>query len=392
VRLARAGPADPDGEPSRAVPRGVRHHEAVTRAVPRRRVLGVAAAAGVLGAVGGAVAAASLGGGPEDAARDDGTGRTGGQSGDRTSDQAGPGEPRAGRVLWADRATLHDGDTAVPLRLVDPPAAVQRFAGGWVVSTISDYPLDLLARQTSVVRRDGTIEFLAETVGPGDVSPDGTHYLAAATDGSYAVWDLRTDEVVDRVRGGRRASQTVQGGAQYVDADTVATSWLSRFGDAPEVLLSDLGSDERELLADDVAGEWAVSPDGRWFVGSLAVARPDRAPAEGCTVVRALDGRTPDRRDCGAAVTGVPSFLPDSSAVVAGSGDFELLPLGGDAGPRTVSGPSGSFVAVALDRQRLAVVAPADGGRTTIQVCSVGAGCDQVGRTDDGARNVVLGS
>lgn len=347
---------------------------------------------------------------------------SGAQTASDGSGTTGPeAEPSTDGVLWVDRAGLHDGDTTVDVGFVDPLASVQRADGGWVVAEAADtlvgFSPDFKTFQVSFVRPDGTVSVVARTNGAGDVSPDGRRYLAGTTEiDGYGVWDIASGERVQTIDGGRTLDQLSIGGAQYVDDDTVATTWFDfePGSGPPEVLLTELATSEQRVLAEDTVGDWGISPDGRWFVSSLAVEgevdpEPGADPmadqtggtTEGCTVVRSVAGGRPDLVDCGGIVEGVPVFSPDSGAVLTLTGDadflsgFRSLPL--DGGPDRLSipvpvPPDGDWRAVHLARDRVVVARPARGGGTRILLCVVDDDCGVVGTSTADLDDVAVGS
>jgi hypothetical protein len=342
--------------------------------------------------------------------------------GGRGVDPAASRDDRADQVLWATSREIHDGDTVVRLErdldtdhdgdgLVESaPVALQRTAVGWVVG------VDLAAEgdgvsQVVVVSPDGTVRDLARVSGFGDVSPDGTRYVAEEIGrDEYAVWDLATRDRVDAVSTGRSADQRPAGVAQFVGLDSVATAW-SRPG-SDEVVLSTLDSQDGVLLADDLTGPWAVSPDGRWLAGSLASVEDGEA-VPGCVVVRPVDASSEGRTDCGgeffSLVGGppMPSFSDDSSTVLTtkkdvgllgepafGNPDFRPVPTGERPVPAPIKAPASTVAAVLLDAGRVAVIGPKDfeeGEETRVHVCTED-GCRVVGSAKDDFFFTVLGT
>lgn len=367
-----------------------------------RTLAGFLAAAAVVGATGGTFAATSLGGDQESP---DGSRRTNDQTASDPATTAGPTDPAGGpddrtdQVLWADRTALHDGDTTVPLDLVDPPLALQRHADGWIIAQSID-PAEP-AYQTSVVSRDGAVTPLVQSFDVGDVSPDGTRYVAQALDGTgYGVWVIATGERTETMDSGIAADQGSTGGAQWVDDDTIATTWT---GDAAAdvVLVSDLGSDDPRLLADDVHGEWAISPDGAWFAGTLLDLQGG-VLEKGCLVIRPVDGSSAGRTDCGGRPLGLPSFAPDSSAVLTvpagsdgfGPAVFRPVPTGTGRVPAVIEGPEAGLTAVYLADSTIAVLAAAsydDTEGTRVHTCRADVGCEPAGRSGQPYADAVLG-
>lgn len=324
---------------------------------------------------------------------------------------AGPGEP--GEVFWANQRVLQDGDLEVRIQLVDPPASLERATGSWVVTTRSS-PQEP-SYEASVVRPDGSVTFLADTVGDGDVSPDGTRYVAMSQDGSgYGVWDVASGEQIETVSDGATPDQYPVGGAQFVGDDAVAATWSDDRG-RDVVLLGRLETapvdpsydepDEMTLVSEDVVGPWAISPDGRWFAGSSRTAKDAETGFDACALVAPVvgpaDSPAPGTTDCGSTFSGVPSFKDDSSAVLAlpydtdGFGPGLLRPLvtSGTSRPAQIDLPDASLGAVYL-RDDLVVVLGAtnlQGDATTISACD-STGCESLFRPDDAAATAVLGT
>ena len=393
------------------------------------------AAAAVVGATGGTLAAVTLAGdGGGDGGNDGGSvaGRgpvasagtstptgssTPGQQGDAPTTPSaddgsnGPGEP--GEVFWANQRVLQDGDLEVRIQLLDAPASLERATGSWVVTTRSS-PQEP-SYEASVVRPDGTVTFLADTFGDGDVSPDGTRYVAMKQDASgYGVWDVASGEEIETVSTGATPDQYPVGGAQFVGDDAVAATWsddrgrdaviLGRLATAPDDPDYD-ESDEMTLVSEDVVGPWAISPDGRWFAGISRTAKDAETGFDACAliapVVGPADSPAPGMTDCGSTFSGVPSFKDDSSAVLAlpydtdGFGPGLLRPLvtSGTSRPAQIDLPDASLAAVYL-RDDLVVVLGAknlQGDATTISACN-STGCESLFRPDDAAATAVLGT
>lgn len=361
------------------------------------------AAAAVVGTAGGTLAATSLGADDESPT---GSRRTDGPTASDPAVTADPADPtglpddRTDQVLWADRSELHDGGTTVSLSLVDPPLSLQRYADGWVITQSID-PAEP-AYQTSVVAPDGSVTPLVESFDFGDVSPDGTRYVAQSLDGTgYGVWVIATGERVETMDSGTTSDQGSIGGAQWVDDDTIATTW-SGDAAADSVLVSDLGTDTAEVLADDVYGEWAISPDGAWFAGTLLDVEGG-ASNEGCLVIRPVDGSSDGRTDCGGRPLGMPSFAPDSSAVLTvpagsdgfGPSSFRPVPTGESRVPAAIEGPEAGLTAVYLADSAIAVLGAkdySDQDGTRIYTCRADVGCEPIGRSSRPYADAVLGT
>ncbi|MCW2812850.1 MAG: hypothetical protein JWN84_305 [Nocardioides sp.] len=377
----------------------------------RRTLTALLAAAAVVGSTAGTVTAVRLGADGVDrrdarSAAASAVDPAGSVGSDDESPEVAP-DPRADQPLWLVRQALHDGDIVVEVNRTRFPHSLQRYDGGWVLTELIDE--DNFERETLTIAPDGEVTPIAETLGDGEVSPDGRRWVALALDGSgYGVWDLATGERVETIAEGRTPEQKGAGGAQFVDADTIATAW-SAPDRATEVLLSDLGSAERTVLADDLDPQtrWSVSPDGQWYAGTVRVDDP-RAPS--CVVVRPVDGSSAGRTDCGGVIAGfpgLPRFALDSSAVLtvpADRGeipgllrpfDWRPVPTGDNPVPPRIPSPDDTYDGVYLGDGRLAVLGTKEFDISTdgvrVFVCDA-AGCDLVGTSENNSLYGVLGS
>ncbi|WP_148614660.1 WD40 repeat domain-containing protein [Nocardioides rubriscoriae] len=379
-----------------------------------RTLVTLLATAAVLGTTGGTLAATRLAadggpardpGGPGVTARPSTTpSTTAATAGSTPREPVPPGAPAGrapgapGDVLWANQRGLHDGDQVVPLDLDDRLASLERADGAWVITTATS-PQEP-SYEVSVVRGDGTVTFLADTFGDGDVSPDGTRYVAmVGAGGGYGVWDIATGEQVDGVTHGQDGDQFPSGGAQFVDDDTVATTWS---GDdaVNRVLLSNLGSADRQLVGSDVAGSWAISPEGGYFATTSSAGQDLDTGFADCALVSPTGGPDDALVDCGSTFAGRPSFAPDGDTVLTlpagtdGFGPALLRPVGtGDGKPREAIVVPEATLDGAYLRDGVVVVLGAknyDGDGTVISTCTT-RGCEEVARVGDAAGTAVLG-
>lgn len=347
-----------------------------------RTLTSLLAAAAVVGATGGTVAAVSLGGPARD--RDPSALDAGSSSADATTPDA------ADPVFWTNGRVLRDGDREVRYDLPAPPTSLARASDAWVVTTF----VDPTVSDVHVVRPDGSVTYLAGVNGEGDVSPDGTRYVGVDDlTQRPTVWDLATGEEVEVISGATPDQESV-GGAQFVDDDTVAAGWRPARG--PDVVLSgDLGSDERTVVSDDWAGAWSISPDGRWFAAIARTGADAETGFELCALLAPTDRSDEGVTDCGSTFFGLPVFAPDSSAVLAydTAADPRLLPTGG-GGPSDLVTPATTVDVALLDRDRVLVLSSADaaGDGTVVSVCDVAGECDDVDTFGDAAQTAVLGS
>lgn len=383
-----------------------------------RTLTALLAAAAVVGAAGGTVAATALGDdetpptASEAPSATDGPIRSDGSSPPSESSGAatrGPGE--VGDVLWGNQRELHDGEQVVEYQLLDPPASIERAAVGWVVTTGTS-PQEP-SFEASVVRPDGSVIFLASTFGDGDVSPDGTRYVAMRGNGTgYGVWDVETGELVGVVDRGTDDAQYTVGGAQFVDDDTVATTWTVNntrrqivASDLDDVTVDGLTADPA-ALSDDVVGAWRISPDGRFLAGTSRTARDAETAFEECTEIIDLNRVVPRNRDCGSRFDRRPTFSTDSTEALAipfdsdgfGPGAFRALSLegfGGEAGQRGLEAPEATLAGVYLDADRVMLLRAQDddGAGTIVDVCDIDTDtCESVAEVGDAASTAVLGS
>ncbi|MEO9324700.1 hypothetical protein ABFT23_14495 [Nocardioides sp. C4-1] len=384
----------------------------------------VIAAAAVVGTTGGVVAA-TMATGPDDeqpaaratdASSPSGTpSRTpsGTPSGTPTSgggeqpvpsdDPPGPGRP--GDLLWANQRLLHDGDTEIEIDLDNVPYSLERAAGGWVV-TVKTSPQEP-SFEAIYLRPDGTRQLLGETFGDGDVSPDGTRYVAQGLDDpnqGYTVWDVASGEQVDGVLYGTAEGQTATGHAQFVDDSTVATGWRDDRDVELAVASHFDGSDDRTVLADDLVGAWSISPDGIYIAGTVA-----GSGKPGDTTICAMVMRTSNLDsqvvDCSLAFPGLPSWSTDSNSVLAeptdGEGDgpvFQPLAANGTDQLAAIQNPPvdaevirGAF----LDEDVVAILTGGDRDGdplvgTEVWACD-STGCEGTQRLGDDVATAVLG-
>lgn len=375
----------------------------------RRPLLASLLTAAVIGASGGTVVANRLG-------DDRGDAGDVGADGNATDPAAAPagwpsrqldGRPdrRYDEPLWIDSVGIHDGDEEPvrpdPALPIDPiqtgvvdkaPFALQRFVDGWVVNVGT--------AETStvyVVGRDGASQELATVAGLGDVSPDGTAYVAQlAGDEGYGIFDLGSGERTDLVATGTSANEQPTGRAEFVGDDTVATGW--RDAEREAVVLAPLGSAERTVVADDLAGPWTISPDGAWLAGSRAT-EEDGERVAGCVVLRRVDGEGRGRTDCGgtlipsAGAEAMPTFDRDSREILTEDVDSVLgdPDFGGDprfrpvsvegASPERIDAPRGVFYAFLLTSGRVVTLGAEDyenGSGARVALCRTGGGCEDL--------------
>lgn len=388
------------------------------------RTLAVAlAAAAVVGTTGGALAAGRwlpspdpgrpVAGAPSGTPSDSPTSSASGSPTGSPTGVPPREEPDPDDVLWANQRAIHDGDTVVDLQpgLLSPPTALHRTATGWLV-TVSTTPGTPVIGQQEVYLVDtaGRLDELAEINGTGDVSPDGTRFVAMRDAGAfpYAVWDLASGERVEAVDHPLRPTQYAAGRALFADdgASILAAWYDDDERRSHEVVATRLGSGESRLVsADLVERTWGASAAGDVVAG---VSRSSRTDLEGleavgvCVALVPTDEPGSPVEDCDHTLTIAPSFSADGSEVLAvtayqdgpGPGAFSALDTTDGTEVGRVRVPTIGLDAAYLPDGRVVTLSPArlNGAGTRVRVCEVGGGCEPVGESDDDASTAVLGT
>lgn len=301
---------------------------------------------------------------------------------------------------WATPGEIHDGDQVVPIRTIVDGAlgTLTRISDGWLLTTRQVTPG--VPFTAYVVRPNGEASRLVDFAGSGDVSADGTEFVALAIDADgarrYQAWSTETLELIATIEADDVGlTDDDPSGAAAFAGGHVLTTW--RVDGEHRVLDLDRVSGTHDEVAAGVQ-EWAVSEDGDTLVAN--VRNSDLSADFGTCAYFQTPATPPGITDCRSRFYDDPALSPSGQRTVTvdartdgfGPGGFDVVETSEAQVVATVVTPGPTLDGHLLGEDELMVLAAKnyDARGRVVSVCDLAGSCEEIFRSTDS--DAVLGS